>query len=86
MPLAEFFQTTATINTGNSGGPMFNMKGEGQDVPLGGDILLSVEGVPVSAANLGKVREAMGRLAPGAPLKVTILRAGQVLELVGKAP
>src|SRR5262249_23717857 len=28
MPLAEFFQTTATINTGNSGGPMFAMNGE----------------------------------------------------------
>src|SRR5437867_3839946 len=28
MPLAEFFQTTATIYTGNSGGPMFDMKGE----------------------------------------------------------
>jgi serine protease Do len=28
MPKAEFFQTTATINTGNSGGPMFNMAGE----------------------------------------------------------
>ena len=28
MPLAEFFQTTATINTGNSGGPMFDMKGQ----------------------------------------------------------
>jgi len=28
MPLAEFFQTTTTINTGNSGGPMFNMAGE----------------------------------------------------------
>ena len=28
MPLAEFFQTNATINTGNSGGPMFNMAGE----------------------------------------------------------
>lgn len=28
MPLAEFLQTNATINTGNSGGPMFDMTGK----------------------------------------------------------
>jgi S1-C subfamily serine protease len=28
FPLAEFFQTTAVINTGNSGGPMFSRAGE----------------------------------------------------------
>ena len=28
MPLAEFFQTNASINTGNSGGPLFAMNGE----------------------------------------------------------
>ena len=175
MPLAEFFQTTATINTGNSGGPMFNMNGEvigivshnisksggseglgfvvtintakklllerksfwagleGQilsdaeadllnlppgttgfivktvakdspaaqlglrgatmvvnlgsgDVPLGGDIILTVEGIKAEAANLAKVRDQLSAKASGSPFKVTILRAGKVLELTGRVP
>ena len=173
IPLAEFFQTDAVINTGNSGGPMFSMKGEvigivshnisksggseglgfvvtlntarqlllekrsfwsglegltltdeladllnlpdraagfmvktiakgspadqiglrpatqlatisGQEVPLGGDIILAVQGIPASAANLARIRDALNQLAPGAPFTVRILRAGEVLELTGR--
>ena len=175
MPLAEFFQTTATINTGNSGGPMFAMNGEvigivshniskgggseglgfvvtlntakqlllekksfwsglegvllsdrvadllnlpprasgfivknvakgspadqiglrgstmltpiaGQEIPLGGDIILTVNGIAMAAPNAAKIRDNLNALPSGGKYKVTILRAGQVLELTGKAP
>lgn len=175
MPLAEFFQTTATINTGNSGGPMFNMKGEvigivshnisksggseglgfvvtlntakqlllekksfwsglegqflpddvadllnlppnatgyivknvargspsdlmglrggtkvvvidGQEFALGGDIILKVQGFVMKPANLARIREALSQLRSGDSFKVTILRAGRILELTRKAP
>ena len=173
MPLAEFFQTTATINTGNSGGPMFSMKGEvigivshnisksggseglgfvvtintakklllekrsfwsglegqlltdqqadllnlppgstgfmvktvakgspaeamglrgatmianlgGDQVPLGGDIILAVEGLKAEAANLTKIRDLLASKPAGSPFKVTVLRAGEVLDVTGK--
>jgi S1-C subfamily serine protease len=58
----------------------------GQEVPLGGDIILSVEGIPVVGANVGKIRDAMNTMPAGAPYTVSILRAGQVLELTGKLP
>jgi serine protease Do len=176
MPLAEFFQTDATINTGNSGGPMFDLSGEvigivshniskgggseglgfvvtintakqlllekksfwggvegqilsdemadflnlpagttgfliknvakgspadqmglrggttfatigGQQLVLGGDILLTVAGIPAgSAANLAKIRDLLGSAKPGTEFKGTILRAGRVLDLNGKVP
>lgn len=175
MPLAEFFQTDAVINTGNSGGPMFSMKGEvigivshnisrsggseglgfvvtlntarqllferrsfwsgleglmlsdeladllnvppkatgyivktvaknspadqvglrgsrqmvtisGQEVPLGGDIILSVQGIQMRSADVAKIRDVLSGLPSGAPFRVTVLRAGQVLELIGQVP
>ena len=172
MPLAEFFQTTATINTGNSGGPMFNMAGAvigivsqnisksggseglgfvvainsarillvprkvfwgalqgmiltgrlasvfnvpapggflvktvaqgsmawnmglqggdgtvtiaGKEIPVGGDIILSVDDIPVvSEDNIEKIRNRLAGAAPGAPFKMNVLRAGRVIELTG---
>jgi serine protease Do len=175
MPLAEFFQTDAVINTGNSGGPMFSMSGQvvglvshnisksggseglgfvvtvntakklllekrsvwsglegqvltdevadllnlppgttgfivktvakgspaddaglrgatmiatlsGEQVPLGGDIILTIDGVSASAPNLVKIRDAMSRTPAGGSFTLTILRAGRVLELTGRLP
>lgn len=175
MPLAEFFQTTATINTGNSGGPMFNMAGEvigvvshniskgggseglgfvvtmksaryflmerewawiglegdvvtgdlaevfnvpggsgllisvvpkgspawdmgllggdrtatiaGQDIVVRGDVVLAMAGIPIkSDADLPRIRQRIGAMKTGEPFKASVLRAGKVIELTGKAP
>jgi S1-C subfamily serine protease len=174
MPLAEFFQTTATINTGNSGGPMFNMNGEvigivsqnisksggseglgfvvtintaqkllverkvfwsalqgiyltgdlaaifnvpapagflvktvaegtlawniglrggdrivtvgGREVAVGGDIILTVEGIPVASEDsVEKIRAKLAAAPVGSSFKVSVLRAGKVIELTGTA-
>jgi serine protease Do len=173
MPLAEFFQTTATINTGNSGGPMFNTAGEvigivshnisksggseglgfvvtintakklllerksfwsgidgtmltgdlaaifnlpepagflvktvaqgsvgwdmgllggdkiatigGQQIAVGGDVILSVDDMPVgSDDNIEKIRNRLSAEPSGTPFKMKVLRAGKIVVLVGK--
>jgi S1-C subfamily serine protease len=56
----------------------------GSEVPLGGDIILTVEGLKAEAANLVKIRDQLSAKAPGSPFKVTVLRAGKVVELTGR--
>jgi S1-C subfamily serine protease len=175
MPLAEFLQTDATINTGNSGGPMFDMAGEvigvvshnisksggseglgfvvtintakrlllerpsfwsglegqlisgpiaqilnlpqptgylvksvargsagdavglrggtvlatimGEQLVVGGDIILKVHGVPVGdVSDHRRVRDLMDTIPPGGEFTMTVLRLGQVIELKGRHP
>ncbi len=56
----------------------------GKEIPVGGDIILSVEGIPVvSEDNIEKIRNRLASVAPGAPIKMTVLRAGKLIELTG---
>ena len=175
MPLAEFLQTNATINTGNSGGPMFNMAGQvigivshnisksggseglgfvvtsntakkllldrpsfwsglegrlitgpiaqilnlpqptgylvksvargsagdavgliggavlatvmGEQLVVGGDIILKVQGIPIGeASDHRRVRDILDSVPPGGDFTMTVLRLGKVIELRGKHP
>jgi serine protease Do len=175
MPLAEFFQTNATINTGNSGGPMFNMAGEaigivshiisksggseglgfvvtmktarelllekrsfwgglegtfvsgelaeilnvpggsgylvktvakdspawnagvlggdrtatigGESIVVRGDVILEVAGVTVKeAADFVGIRKRLEAMTSGAPISISVLRAGRIVKLTGKVP
>ena len=49
-------------------------------------IIMKVNGMSASAANIHKIRDALNTLPSGGEFKVTVLRAGQVLELTGKMP
>jgi hypothetical protein len=40
----------------------------------------------VAAANMAKIRDDMSRLPAGGQFKVSILRAGQIMELAGRVP
>jgi S1-C subfamily serine protease len=175
MPLAEFLQTNATINTGNSGGPMFDMEGKvigivshnisksggseglgfvvtintakklllerpsfwsglegrlisgpiaqilnvpqptaylvksvakgsagdavglmggaqlatimGEQLVVGGDIILKVQGIPVGeASDHRRVRDILESVPPGGAFTMTVLRLGKVIELKGRHP
>jgi serine protease Do len=58
----------------------------GLEVPLGGDVILAVQGIPMSAATMTRIRDALNQMKSGTPFTARILRAGEVLELKGRAP
>jgi hypothetical protein len=58
----------------------------GKELALGGDIILSVAGIPVvSEENIEKIRNRMAEIPVGTPFKMSVLRAGKVIELTGTA-
>ena len=53
----------------------------GQEILIGGDIILAVEGIEISPDMLPEFREKMTGMQPGTLLTLQVLRAGQVIEL-----
>ena len=76
-------QGSVAWNTGLQGSDGIVTIG-GKEVPVGGDIILSVEDIPVvSEENIEKIRNTLAAVTPGAPFKMNVLRAGKVIELTG---
>jgi hypothetical protein len=58
----------------------------GKEIPAGGDIILSVDDIPVvSEDNIETIRNRLVGVAPGSLFKMSVLRAGRVIELTGTA-
>ena len=55
---------------------------EGEDLVLGGDIILAVQGIPLNIKNYEEIRKILSRLHPEGFIRVKILRGGEKLELV----
>jgi S1-C subfamily serine protease len=60
---------------------------DGQQIVLGGDIILVVQGVAATnPGNMSKIRDQLAGMKSGEEIKASILRAGRVIELTGKVP
>jgi S1-C subfamily serine protease len=50
----------------------------GKEIPVGGDIILSVDGIPVvSEDNIEQIRNRLASGAPGSPFKMSVLRGAR---------
>ena len=59
----------------------------GEQLVLGGDIILKVQGITVDeVTDRHRVREILNAVPPGAEFTMTVLRLGKVIELKGRHP
>src|SRR4029453_18631509 len=59
----------------------------GEQLVVGGDIILKVQGQPVGdVADHRRVRDILDAVPPGGAFAMTVLRLGQVIELKGRHP
>ena len=73
-------------NAGIQGGDRAATIG-GQEIVVRGDIILAVAGIPLrTTEDFAKMRERINAMPTGQPVKVSVLRAGKVIELTGKVP
>lgn len=60
---------------------------DGVSLTVGGDVILDVQGIPVTGpSSYDDIQERLGRLHPGAPIVIGVLREGRRLELSGRLP
>ena len=60
---------------------------DGEKIVVGGDVILKVQGIPVNDfASYERIRAALMGLSSGASVTVTILRAGEVIDLQVRFP
>lgn len=60
---------------------------DGQEIVLGGDVIMTVQGIHAgSAADMARIRDLLAALPPGAAITVTVLRAGRMLEVTAPVP
>ena len=58
---------------------------DGEELMLGGDVILSIGGTPLSAERLGALREKLKSLKPGQTVVLSVLRAGKPVTLSATA-
>lgn len=67
-------------------GGKYHAKIEDVELVVGGDIILSGNGIAVGKESCEKIQESLRAARSGEPFNVKVLRAGKILELEDKNP